>query len=194
MADKRTHWSAEKRAQVVTAYIALGNSELVEAITKVPAGTVRKWKREDWWMELEGILREEESFTLDAKLRKVVDKSLDLVMERLENGDFVFDQKTGEVTRKPVNLRDVHKVSAETIDRRALLAKFSNKAVDKPSLEDHVKKLAEEFAKFTQTLRGVPNAQELQERVREVPREAGADQESSSTEQSPLDDGKEDGS
>jgi len=194
MADKRHHWSPEKRAQVVTAYIALGNSELVEAITKVPAGTVRKWKTEDWWKELEGILREEEHFTLDSRLRKVVEKSLDLVMDRLDNGDFYFDQKTGKVERKPVNLRDVHKVSAETIDRRALLAKFSSKAMDKPSLEEHVKKLAEEFAKFTQTLKGVRDGTGLQEGVQNLPGQAGTDQESVPAEPSALGSGESSGS
>ena len=59
MSDKRIHWNPEKKAAAVTAYIALGNSELVEAITKIPSGTIRAWRRMEWWKELEGVLRED---------------------------------------------------------------------------------------------------------------------------------------
>ena len=191
MSDKRLHYSPEKKAQVVTAYIALGNAELVEAITKVSASTIRGWKRQEWWKELEGVLREEEHSTLDSKLRKVVEKSLDLVMDRLDNGDFVFDQKSGQCVRKPVSLKDVHKVSTETIDRREILKRFSVKAIAKPNLEHHVAQLAEQFAQFNKTLReGVERrGQELQARISVLPRDTGTDQTALTAQPSPSGDG-----
>ena len=145
----------------------------------------------EWWKELEGVLREEEHSTLDSKLRKVVEKSLDLVMDRLDNGDFVFDQKSGQCVRKPVNLKDVHKVSVETIDRREILKKFSVKAIAKPSLETHVAQLAEEFAKFTRTLReGVERrGEELQARVSVISGDTGTDQKALTAQPSPSGDG-----
>ena len=202
MSDKRHHWKPEKKAAAVTAYIALGNSELVEALTKIPAGTIRAWKRMEWWKELEGVLREEEHSTLDSKLRKVVEKSLDLVMDRLDNGDFVFDQKSGQCIRKPVNLKDVHKVSVETIDRREILKKFSVKAIAKPSLENHIKELAAQFEQFTKSLRRprevdvidvevIKDAETTQfsSRVRSLPGQAGSDQKALTAQPSPSGDG-----
>ena len=189
MSQTRIHWPIEKKAAAVTAYIALGNSELVEAITKIPSATIRAWRRMEWWKELEGVLREEEHSTLDSKLRKVVEKSLDLVMDRLDNGDFVFDQKSGQCVRKPVNLKDVHKVSTETIDRREILKKFSVKAIEKPSLENHIKELAAQFEQFTKSLRRprevdvidvevIKDAEttQLQTRIQPISFETGTDQ------------------
>ena len=202
MSDKRIHWNPEKKAAAVTAYIALGNSELVEAITKIPAGTIRAWRRMEWWKELEGVLREEEHSTLDSKLRKVVEKSLELVMDRLENGDFVFDQKTSQCIRRPVNLKDVHKVSTETIDRREILKKFSVKAINKPSLENHIKELAAQFEQFTKSLRRprevdvidvevITDAEKtrLQIGVPELSRNTGTDQKALTAQPSPSGDG-----
>ena len=202
MSDKRIHWNPEKKAAAVTAYIALGNSELVEAITKIPSATIRAWRRMEWWKELEGVLREEEHSTLDSKLRRVVEKSLELVMDRLENGDFVFDQQSGQVVRKPVNLRDVHKVSTETIDRREILKRFSVKAIEKPSLENHIKELAAQFEQFTKSLRRprevdvidvevITDAEKtrLPSGIRSLPGQAGSDQEQIRTQPSPSSNG-----
>lgn len=161
--DKRTKsgrkqsgwWPMEKRVEAVTAYIALGKSNLVEAVTGVPPGTIRQWKTQDWWRELEYQLREEDNLELDAKLKKIVNKSLDAVLDRLENGDFFYDVKTGRIDRMPAKLRDVAKVSADAVDKTLLLQKFNKKVEDTPKLDDHLKKLAQEFANI---IKGTPNA------------------------------------
>jgi hypothetical protein len=51
-------WSESKKLEAVTTYLAVGNSKMVEAITRIPAGTIRKWRTEGWWHELEGLLKE----------------------------------------------------------------------------------------------------------------------------------------
>jgi len=142
--------SWEKKVQVVTSYIALGKAPMVEAVTGVPAGTIRQWKLKDWWKELEGMLREEGAMEMDAKLQKVVDKSLDIVMDRLEHGDFIYDPKSGNVKRRPVYLKDAARVAGETIDRKVVLSKFIAPFQEKASLEDQLKKLAEEFKKLVE--------------------------------------------
>ena len=123
---------------------------MVEAVTGVPAGTIRQWKLKDWWKELEGMLREEGAMEMDAKLQKVVDKSLDIVMDRLEHGDFIYDPKSGNVKRRPVYLKDAARVAGETIDRKVVLSKFIAPFQEKASLEDQLKKLAEEFKKLVE--------------------------------------------
>jgi hypothetical protein len=141
--------------EVITAYIALGKSNLVEAVTGVPPGTVRQWKTQDWWRELEYQLRDEGNLELDAKLKKIVNKSLDGVLDRLEHGDFFYDVKTGRIDRMPAKLRDIAKVSADAIDKSVLLQKFTRKVEETPKLDDHLKKLAAEFAAIIQ---GTANA------------------------------------
>jgi hypothetical protein len=143
-------WPYEKRVEVISTYIALGNASLVEAATGVPSGTVRQWRCQDWWRELETQLRTEGNLELDSKLKKLVNRSLDAVMDRVENGEWMYNIKTGKIERIPAKLRDLAKVASEAIDKSVLLQKFTHAAEEMPKLDDHLKKLAQEFANIIQ--------------------------------------------
>ncbi|MBL0233195.1 MAG: hypothetical protein IPQ08_05980 [Chitinophagaceae bacterium] len=87
---------------------------------------------------------------MDNKLSKIVDKSLDAVLDRVENGDFVYDNKSGQIKRKPVNMRDVAKVSVDLLSKRELLRgnATERKEVTQVSVADQLKELALEFARW----------------------------------------------
>ena len=181
---------AQKKWEVVTAYLALGNMQAVALATGVAAATIRTWKTQDWWKELEGIIKEEEGTEQSVKLRQIVDKTLTIVADRLENGDFQYDPKTGGLIRRPVLLRDAGKVGMDVWSRKQVLDDLKIQKLKQPSIEDSLKKIAEEFARIA---RGT-NEPQLQERVPELPGEAGADQTTVATEPSPFEDGSEAGS
>lgn len=137
-----------KKVEVVTTYLVLGKAPMVEAVTKVPATTIRAWKMQPWWKELEQEIRADESAELDGKLSKIIDRSLDCVIDRIENGDFILDSRTGSVKRVPVKMKDVHKVSADLIDKRDLIRKKEYVKQDKTTIDEVIKKLAYHFAEF----------------------------------------------
>lgn len=141
-------WSQEKKIQTVTTYLALGNAPMTEAVTGVPRGTIRQWKMQSWWKELESDIRNEEDSELDVKLSKVIDKSLDAVLDRVENGDFIFDSKTGKFVRKPVHMKDALSAVTQVFDKRNLLRGKPTSRVEKQNVSDNLSKLAAEFAKF----------------------------------------------
>ena len=141
-------WSQEKKIQTVTTYLAVGNAPLTEAITGVPRGTIRQWRLQQWWKDLETDIRNEEDAELDVKLSKIIDKSLDAVMDRVENGDYVFDSKTGKINRRPVHMRDALRAVTEIFDKRNLIRGKPTSRVEKTNITDNLAKLAEEFAKF----------------------------------------------
>lgn len=142
-------WGDKKKIEVVTTYLALGKAPMVEAVTGVPRQTIRIWKMQPWWKELEEEIRREETLELDSRLSKVVNKSLDVVMDRLENGDYVFNSKTGRVSRIPVKMRDAATATNTLIDKRQLLRKNPvEKAQHQQQFEDRLLKLAEQFATF----------------------------------------------
>lgn len=142
-------WPEKKKIEVVTTYLLLGKAPLVEAVTGVSAAQIRQWKLQPWWKEMEAELRREEELELDVKLKKILDKSLETVMDRVENGDFNYDFKTGKMSRKPVTLKDVHKVSVDLIDKRLVLQGKPTRIVEnQQTTQDHLKKLAEQFARF----------------------------------------------
>lgn len=157
-------WGEKKKIEVVTTYLAMGNAPMTEGVTGVPRGTIRQWKLQPWWKEMVEDIRNEEDAGLDVKLSKVIDKSLDAVLDRVENGDFIFDSKTGKFARKPVHMRDALNAVTQTYDKRNLLRGKPTSRVEKHNVQDNLANLAAEFAKFA-------NAKTIQGEVIEDTRE-----------------------
>lgn len=142
------HWDDKKKVEAVTTWLAVGKLPLVAAVVGVPTATLRQWRGAPWWNELVAEIRNESDQELDTKLQKIVDKSLDVVLDRIENGDFVLNSKTGEVTRIPTKLKDVHRVSVDLIDKRDLIRNRERVKVEVLVVDDYLQKLASQFAAF----------------------------------------------
>jgi hypothetical protein len=143
-------WSDSQRIQLVTTWLATGNLALAAATLEIPEVTARRWKSQEWFQKMVEDIRNEENLQLDAKLSKVVTKSVDALLDRVENGDFQYDQKTGQLVRKPISARDAAKVTTDMIDRRELLQGKKEKTTsDARKIEDRLVALASEFIKFS---------------------------------------------
>jgi len=145
------HWSPEKKIEVVTKWLALGNMRQVSEDTQVSYQLIRQWRTEPWWKEIEAEVRASRVHTVDTKLSRIVDKSLELLQDRLENGDFVLNQKTGEVHRKPISALVANKVAVDMLTRQVAQQKLEVEVQDtntKQTIQDQLAMLAREFAKF----------------------------------------------
>lgn len=179
---------------------------LVAEITGVSYQLVRMWKTQQWWADLVAEIRASRDMQVDTKLSKLVDKSLELVGDRLENGEIVWNKKTEQYDRIPVALAAANKVANDLLNQQLNLSKKKVvEAVGDRSklISDQVRNLAIEFAKFN-TNRTVPviarvieddNALHderqagLQEAVREVRWTPGSDSRTGSEEQGETADG-----
>jgi len=144
-------WNDKKKLEAVTTYLAAGTLELTSAIVNIPVATLRAWKRTDWWKNYLEELQYEDNIKLDAKLEKIMNKSLDAVLDRVEHGDVMYDPRTGKQMRIPAKLRDVQKVSNDLIDKRQLLRKVNVKQERETAPQvtaDHLVQLAQAFAQF----------------------------------------------
>ena len=143
-------WPIEKKIEVVSQFLVLGNMKIVAAATGVSYDVVREWKTQPWWSELEGEIRQSQNIEMDTKLSRIVEKSLDATLDRVENGDFVYNNKTGTLDRKPVALRDVARVSVDILSKRELLRgnATERKETTTTSIGEQLKLLAAEFAKW----------------------------------------------
>lgn len=144
-------WDQAKWIESVTQYLILGNMRLVSAVVGIPEHTLRKWKRTTKWKEIETEIRAAETITLDEKLSSIVEKSLEATLDRVENGDYIYDQKTGEIRRKPASLRDVHRVAIDVLSKRELL-RDKEKETTGPGItvNEQLAQLANEFAKWVE--------------------------------------------
>lgn len=147
----------EKRIEVVTKWLALGNMRLVADLTGVSYQLCRMWKQEPWWQELVDEVKASRTRQLDDKLSKIVDKSLAAIEDRLEHGDFYWNKSSGTIERKPVALKEVTKVANDLLTRQAVLQKLEQEKVvhkEEKSVKDQLAMLALEFAKFNKTNTG----------------------------------------
>ena len=141
-------WKESKRIEVVTLYLSTGSPSETSRISGVPLKTVESWMGKDWWKELIAKIRSEEDQALDAKLSKSMDRALTELMDRLENGEYIYDQKTGKVKRMPAKLRDLNIAFNNILDKRQLIRKQPTKIVEQQTTAVALQQLAESFAKF----------------------------------------------
>ena len=141
-------WSDSQKLETVKTFLMTGNIAMTARILKIPDDTVRRWVKTTWWKEIVDELRSQDELVLSARLQKIVNKSLDVVEDRLDKGDFVYDQKTGEMRRKPMSGRDAHKVMMDSHTKRDLVLNRAQPQVSDEQVADKLLKLAERFAEL----------------------------------------------
>lgn len=193
-------WPVEKKIEAVTTFLALGNLRQVAAVTGVSYGMIKQWRLQPWWKDLEAEIIASRRVLQANKLSKIVDKSLDVIDDRLQNGDFVYNNKTGDVFRKPVGLRDATGAANALMQRQAILEKLNKDeqvAETQADIQTTLKNLAEQFALMNNRSKaGATDAiyaqrqEGLQTGSGAIYVETGSDQEEGGTEQSPSGDGE----
>jgi hypothetical protein len=197
----------QKKVDAVTKYMSLGNMRLVSELVEVPYDTLHTWRKQDWWMQLVEEIRVAKKAKTNQKLTDIIDTSLEIVMDRLENGDFVLNQKTGEIERKPVSVRDASTITNNLLTRQIQMEEMASKAdVQRDTIQETLKILAKEFSKWNNRstatnaldvkFKELPDAihegrgEGLQEGSGEVHEQAGSEEEESGTECSETADGE----
>lgn len=139
------HWSDSQKIEAVTTYLALGNLALTAAVLKIPEMTLRLWKQKDWWKEIEQELSVQDDIQLSSRLKRIIETTLSATEDRIKNGDWIYNNKEGCLMRKPVNLRDVHKVTMDLVDKREHLDGKTPTNVNMEQIDDRLAKLAAKF-------------------------------------------------
>ena len=144
-------WDKRKQLAAVTTYLATGSIAETSRICNIPYRTVQSWKLDsDWWQQTIDEIQSGENQKTDVKMSKVIDKTLEMLMSRIEEGDYQYDQKTGRLVKVPLKARDLERISSGLFDKRQLIRKQpTNIKQSDLNQADRLLKLAEQFAKFT---------------------------------------------
>lgn len=146
VAKKRNH-SDEVKIETVKTFLALGgNLSLTSGATNIPYYTLREWKSTQWWKDVTGELQKEDRLGLTAKTKDILARSIEQLADRIEHGDFVLNQKTGKIVRRPIQAKDLHRVTMDMMDKKERLEKSMEDNVAPESDTDRLKSLAERFA------------------------------------------------
>lgn len=141
----KAEYTDKQKLDAVTTYLMLGSIDLAAATLKIAPRTLWYWKRTEWWNDLVNEVKKEDKLVISSKLRKILDKSWTLVEDRLDNGDFVLNNKTGEIVRKPVSLKDASTVAFQAASLHDRLDKQDHFVVATEQIEDKLNKLAQAF-------------------------------------------------
>lgn len=145
---KKARWTEAQKLQVVTSYLMVGSLIEVSLLTTVPLPTLKSWSQQPWWKEACLRLQNEEVQQMDSRLKRVVDKALKAVENRIDEGDVQFDQKTGSLVRIPVKAHVALKISKDLMERQDKLREAPVKEEIKKTIDDRLLKLSEEFSRF----------------------------------------------
>ena len=142
----KAQWSPAQKETAVAKWLILGNIMEVQRQTGIPEITLRKWKAADWWQEKEKELRKQANTELEGKLGRVLDKSLEQTMDRLENGDIFYNQKTGKFERVPVKAVVANQINKTMLDKKFLLEKINNQQDStQEAIVDRLEAIKKEF-------------------------------------------------
>lgn len=121
-------------------------------------------------------------------MKRIRDKAIKEVEDRLENGDFHINPTTGVVSRRPINAKVASEIMVKTIDKEILLQKLEEKPrIQQEEISERLKTIEAFLIKGARKPKiidvEVIDGEELQEGERTLQIEAGADQSEGGEEQ-----------
>lgn len=149
--DKRykvKHWTKEQKLQAVSTWLMLGNMAETALVTSIPIQTLKSWKTTDWFKEYVLQLQAEDVQQMTSKMKKVIDKALKAVEDRIDLGDAQFDQKTGGIVRIPIKAQVALKITTDLMARQDKLNSSPIKEEVEKTVDDRLLKLKEQFSMF----------------------------------------------
>lgn len=166
---KKHKWhSEEDRIKAATVYAITGNSKRVEEITSIPSYVVRRWKTEPWWSQVIDRIRQEADDELDVKFTGIIDQTIDVINDRLANGDYIYDMRNQQMIRRPVSGKETAVITSIFMDKRNMIREKKKVHAESEAVMDRLKKLATEFTSFVKAKDVTKESNEIKEEEEEV--------------------------
>ena len=146
-------YTAYERMEALTVYMVKGSLQKTAEYTGIPYTTIQSWRAKGtWWPLALQELREQKNDQVDSRITGIIDKTLDGMEDRVENGDFVVT-KNGDLVRKPCSLKDLAVGGlAVPFDKRALMRGKPTSRTEHTSDKDRVEKLADQFKSISREI------------------------------------------
>ena len=151
--DAENNWTYDTKLTVCELILSTQNHRMVAEITEVPLETIRDWKKQEWWPSIVEEVQKIRRAELNSRLSKIVDSALSKIEDRLEHGDYVLNNKTGEIMRKPVSLKDANAVAKDILGQQISMNRVEAEVKVETDAKELLKNLANEFAKLNRKLK-----------------------------------------
>ena len=144
-----TYYDMDTKTDAVTLYCVYGDIKEVSKLTDVPESTLRQWKEEPWWAEIQKRVFVEQNERLSSQISTVLEKAIDQIADRLDNGDQTYNPKTGEITRKPIEARVLSSLFDTLAHQRRVTRGEPTAITARVGVDEQLKKLEAAFKRFS---------------------------------------------
>lgn len=149
--QKNQKYTDEFKYKTVVLYSQVGSLKAIGLTLGIPYQTLKDWHATDWWKSVEDDIVSQKKAKLSGQIEKVREKAVNVVEDRLDNGDFFYDQKSGELIRRPVSADSASRILNSTLQTSVRLEELrqNEKRIETAEkTQDRLAKLKEEFARF----------------------------------------------
>lgn len=138
----------QRKTDAATLYCVYGDLAEVNKFTDVPIKVLQAWRNEPWWVEIQKQVYVQQNDKLSARISSVLDKAIDQLADRLDNGDQTYNPKTGEISRKPIEAKVLASMF-ETLSHQRRITRGEPTAITaRIGVADRLNKLEEAFIRF----------------------------------------------
>jgi hypothetical protein len=134
-----------KRIEVATLFAVTRDFNQVSQLSGVSVKMLKNLSVEPWWDNIVSQVVREKNEELDAKLSTVIDKAVDVLSDRIQNGNVYVDRKTREHLRTPVNVKDTSIALDILFDKRQLIRGESTSNTKTVTYNDRLKTIRATF-------------------------------------------------
>ena len=143
-----SYFNLEQKTDACALYCVYGDVDQVSEMTGIDPKFLRLWKDEPWWSEIQKKVFIEQNEKLASRISGVLDRSLDHLVDRLDNGDYLWDVRKSKLVRKPVDTKVLSNLFNNLITRRQLIRGEPTSITTQVAVDDRLKLLADQFQKF----------------------------------------------
>lgn len=146
----KQYFNQDQKVEAATLYAVYGDMENVNKILpEIPIRTLRQWKQEPWWIEVQKQVYTEQNEKLASKISATLDTTLATLVERLQNGDPKLNLKTGEIFHVPVDTKTLSSLFGQLSHHRTVVRGEPTSIKATIGVNDRLSQLHEAFVKFS---------------------------------------------
>jgi len=135
----------EDRIYACIVYTVTGSMSKTERITNIPISSISYWRNKPWFLKVQDQVRKIRNDFLEAQLTQITEQATDAILDRLENGDEIYDMKMGDKVRIRVKASDATTALKTALEKREELGGREVAGKERSSIVDHLKRLADAF-------------------------------------------------
>ena len=143
-----SYFNLEQKTDACALYCVYGDVDQVSELTGIDPKFLRQWKEEPWWSEIQKKVFVEQNEKLASRISGVLDRSLDHLVDRLDNGDYLWDVRKSKLVRKPIDTKVLSNLFNTLVHRRQLIRGEPTNITTQVAVDDRLRLLAKQFEKF----------------------------------------------